>query len=264
MQRIHSQDLIYYQFDSFAQSPELDHGMFTRFGGVSSAPFDSLNIGSTVGDDLDCVMENRRRMAGAFALSDDETRTAHQVHGADVIIVDATTPQITPPPPADGMITRSRNLGIVMRFADCVPVLLYDPVQHAIGLAHAGWRGTIQRTGSATAQAMIDQFGSRPQDLIAGIGPSIGPCCYEVGPEVVEAVRNAFPTSDALISPLHDGHSAHLDLWSANEIALRELGVSQISVSQICTSCGSEFYSHRRDAGKTGRFGVLMNLRAEG
>lgn len=261
MQRTQHEDLTYYQFDLLARFPELDQGVFTRSGGVSTGYHDSLNVSTTVGDDRDNVLTNRQRMASVFGLRDENTRFTWQVHGADVLPVDHATIQTTPPPHADGIITNEAQVPLVMRFADCTPVMLYDPVQHAIGIAHAGWKGTVLGAGAATARAMMEHYGSRSADLIAGIGPSIGPCCYEVGSEVVEAIQTAFTSSADLITPPQGARGAHLNLWEANARSLRDLGLEQIEIAGICTSCNREFYSHRRDQGKTGRFGVLLNLK---
>lgn len=263
MQRSQSDQLLFYQFDALAAQPRLVHGVFTRKGGVSPAPYESLNVGSTVGDDLSHVQENRARMAQAMNVRDDDTRTTWQVHGADVLTVRQGDAQEWPPQKADGIITAD-PVPLVMRFADCVPLVMYDPVRHVIGMAHAGWRGTIAGAGPATVRAMVEQFGSNPADLIAGIGPSIGPCCYEVGSEVVVEVKCAFADAPDLIHPASNGDGPHLDLWAANERALREAGVEHIEVAEMCTACRvDEFYSHRRERGKTGRFGVVLALRGQ-
>jgi YfiH family protein len=158
------------------------------------------------------------------------------------------------------MVTDCPALPLTMRFADCTPILLYDPVRHAAGIAHAGWRGTVSGAAVSALHAMQSAFGTRPQDVQAGIGPSIGPDRYQVGEEVVEAVRRAFGTTDGLIKRADDG-SAYLDLWAANRLALERVGVRQIEVAGICTATRTdEFYSHRAEAGRTGRFGVVMAL----
>ncbi len=264
MQRTHHNDLVYYQFEALSAYSELAHGVFARKGGVSPAPFDSLNVGSTVGDELSNVLENRARIADVMAVLDQETRTTWQVHGADVLVVRSGDPQLWPPPKADGVICAD-SVPLVMRFADCVPVVLYDPVRRVVGLAHAGWRGTVAGATPATVRAMADTFGTQADDIIAGIGPSIGPCCYEVGPEVIAEVQRAFHGGDGLVRPGVNGRGAHLDLWAANARALRDSGVHRIEISEMCTSCRvDEFFSHRRERGKTGRFGVLIALREQG
>jgi polyphenol oxidase len=263
MHRCEQNTLAYYQFESFAATPLLDHGIFTRLGGVSEGAFSALNVGSTVGDQDAHVAENRRLLAAAMDVRDEDTRTVWQVHGADVHVVDADTAPVWPPVQADGLITNASNVPLVMRFADCVPVVLFDPVHHAIGIAHAGWKGTLLGAGASTLGEMSLRYGTRPEEVLAGIGPSIGPCCYEVGSEVVQGVREAFPGEPNLISPSVTG-GLHFDLWAANETALVAAGVRNIEVARICTSCNThEFYSHRREQGQTGRFGVLMTLRED-
>lgn len=262
MDRIRQNDLIYYQFTTLRHLSELSHGIFTRRGGVSPAPFDSLNVGLTVGDDEQCVHENRRRMSDALGVSEPETRTTWQVHGTDVLLARHGDAAAWPPPKADAIITSDPYLPLTMRFADCVPLLLYDPVKRAIGLAHAGWRGTVSGVAQATIRAMASAFGTRPGDVLAGIGPSIGPCCYEVGPEVVVQVRDAFPEAPDLIHPAEGSYGPHFDLWAANERALRQAGVQSIDRANLCTACHThEFFSHRAEAGRTGRFGALVSLR---
>jgi polyphenol oxidase len=264
MQRCERNSLVFYQFDSFSGEPMLSHGIFTRLGGVSEGHYSALNVGSTVGDNDAHVAENRRRMAGALSVRDDETRTVWQVHGAEVLVIEANSQQESPPVQADGIITKVRGIPLAMRFADCVPVVLYDPIHQAIGMAHAGWKGTLLGAGSATLRAMSAHFDTRAADVIAGIGPSIGPCCYKVGPEVVKGVEDVFGSGDGLVLRPENGGGPHLDLWEANARALRAVGVEQIEVAELCTSCNThEFYSHRREQGKTGRFGALIMLRQD-
>lgn len=263
MQRSEYRDVVFYQFENLSQHSGLVHGVFSRLGGVSAPPFDTLNVGSTVGDDLANVLINRQRMAEALGTRDEDMRTVWQVHGADVVIIRGREPQEWPPPQADGILTREADLPLVMRFADCVPILLYDPIQRVVGIAHAGWRGTVAGAGPATVQTMCDAFGSRPADILAAIGPSIGPCCYEVGEEVVAQIREAFGAQDGLIRAAN-GKGPHLDLWSANRLALEQIGVRQIEMAGICTACRKdEFFSHRAEAGRTGRFGVVVMLKGE-
>lgn len=263
MQRIRENSIIYYQFESLRHFDALMHGVFTRHGGVSPAPFHTLNVGGTVGDTPDNVRINRERIAAAMGIDATQTRSTWQVHGAEVFVARRDDPPAPVPPQADAIITAEVDLPLMMRFADCVPVLLYDPRRHVVGIAHAGWRGTLLGVSAAAVQAMGEVFGSRPQDIIAAIGPSIGPCCYEVGPEVVAQVRSTFLDAGDLITPPTNGHSgAHFDLWRANQRALQAAGVREIEVARLCTACLThEFFSHRAEAGRTGRFGVLIGLR---
>lgn len=263
MERIKQQDLIFYQFGALQPLPGLRHGIFTRRGGASAPPFDSLNVGSTVGDERDNVLKNRQRVAEAMDVAEEDTRTAWLVHGSKVVVARRDDPPAEHPPQADGIITAEPGLPLMMRYADCVPLVFADPVRRVVGLAHAGWRGTLAGIGPATVRAMTENFGSRPRDIIAGIGPAIGPCCYEVGQEVVVEVRDVFgsDTPDLLVPPFNGHRGPHFNLWEANERLLREAGVESIETARLCTSCQNyEFFSHRAEAGRTGRFAALIVL----
>ncbi len=263
MQQHQCGEILYYSFEGLNDLPGITHGVFTRHGGVSPAPYASLNVGSTVGDALDGVLENRRRMAAALGVSETDSRTTWQVHGADVLVIRDRSPQPWPPPRADAIVTAVPDVPLVMRFADCVPIILADPVRRVIGLAHAGWRGTLAGAASAAVAAMTTAFGSHPSDIVAGIGPSIGPCCYEVGPEVVEAFAAWDGIGqEVIVPPGGAGKGAHLDLWLANRRDLGRAGVTHIEAANLCTAChNDDFYSHRREHGRTGRFGVIITLR---
>jgi YfiH family protein len=149
-----------------------------------------------------------------------------------------------------------------MRFADCVPILLHDPRRKVVGIAHAGWLGTVRLTAAAAVRAMAEHYGSRPEDIQAGIGPSIGPDHYEVGADVIAKVQESFG-SDAAQLVQQRGRKQHFDLWQANRLQLEQAGVRQIEVAGLCTACHLEdWFSHRAEKGKTGRFGALIALGA--
>jgi YfiH family protein len=260
VQRINGGGPVYYQFEQWADGSRLVHGVFTRLGGVSQAPWTSLNLGGTVGDDQAAVRENHRRAYAALGLDGSRACTVWQVHSADTVVVRGPVAHRRWLARADGIVTDQAGLPLAMRFADCTPILLYDPVLHTIGMAHAGWRGTVSGAAVSTLDAMCTAFGTRPQDVQAAIGPSIGPDRYQVGDEVVEAIRQTFGQTEGLIRRAEDG-SAYLDLWAANRLALERAGVTQIEVAGICTASHTdEFFSHRAEAGRTGRFGAVMAL----
>jgi YfiH family protein len=148
-----------------------------------------------------------------------------------------------------------------MRFADCVPLLFMDRVTQAIGIAHAGWLGTVKLIGKEVVERMDQEFGCDPKNIHVGIGPSIGPDHYTIREDVIQEVKNSFPDHwKELLSPTDDG--VKLNLWKANEITLRQAGIQTIEHSNICTGCNiDEWYSHRAELGKTGRFGALIGLR---
>lgn len=250
---------IYYQFEQWQNVP-FRHGIFTRHGGVSQTHYASLNVGGTVGDELSAVEENHRRMYRALQMMPEQTSTVWQVHGSDVVVSHGPLPQRKWLARADGMITNCPQVGLVMRFADCVPIMFYDPEHRAIGLAHAGWRGTVSQIVVRVVEAMENVYGTRRSELQTAIGPSIGPAHYQVGKEVVEAVEASFGTAKGLIRRAEDD-SAYLDLWTANERALRVAGILTVERADLCTATHTdEFYSHRAEKGHTGRFGAVMML----
>ena len=241
----------------------MTHGVFTRLGGVSVAPWASLNVGASVNDDPVAVARNAQLFYQALDTDINRACTVWQVHGTEVIVAREPRPDRRWLAQADAIITDQIGLPLSMRFADCVPVLLYDPVRHAIGLVHAGWRGTVGDVVGSALRTMAVSFGTRAPDVQAAIGPSIGPECYQVGPEVVEATEKAFGTLSNLVHYADDG-STHLDLWASNRQALERAGVdpANIETSELCTACHTdEFFSHRAEHGKTGRFGAIMMLR---
>lgn len=249
------------QYYTFKMWPDLTHGVFTRKGGVSQQPFDSLNVGGTVGDDLDAVHINHERMYDALQLNRAKACTAWLVHGNDVVVVDGAVEGRKWIAKADAMITDKLDIPLVMRYADCTPIMFYDPTKQVIGIAHAGWRGTVAGVASATVRAMQDSYSCTPLDIQVGIGPAIGPECYQVGEEVVEAVRDAFGVVDDLIQRNPADGTAYFNLWEANRRDLQNAGVEQIEVAEICTASNlQEFYSHRAEKGRTGRFGAIISL----
>jgi YfiH family protein len=220
------------------------HGFTTRRGGASAAPFDSLNLGGLVGDDPAAVAENWRRLAAATGLAFARVR---QVHGARAVRATGGGPPLEE---ADVVVSATAGLAACVSVADCVPVLLADPASGAVAAVHAGWRGSLVRA-AAEAVTALAACGARPGDLLAAVGPSIGACCYEVSADVAARFR-------AEISPrcVRDGARPRVDLWAANVEALRGAGVvaDRVEVLGRCTACEpAAFFSHRRDAGRTGR-----------
>lgn len=249
---------MYYQFN---QWPTITHAIFTRKGGVSRAPWASLNLGGTVGDDVQSVQINHERMFAALGLERERACTVWQVHGAETVLVHGPVRGRRWIALADGMVTDKLDTPLVMRFADCTPLFFLDPVRGVIGMAHAGWRGTVLGTGASVVRAMAQAYGSQPRDIQVGIGPCIGPERYQVGEEVVQAVAAHFGSVDGLIRRDPHDHTAYLDLWEANRRDLQRLGVVQIEVAGICTATHTdEFFSHRAEKGRTGRFGAVLAL----
>lgn len=253
----------------FGMLREIPHGVSTRLGGVSPAPFDSLNVSLSTGDAPANVHENRRRVFEA-AVPAMEVFPARLVHGNDVAVFRASeradwpvesSDGVRAVEPADGIVSEVPGLAFFMTFADCVPLLFLDRKRGVVGAAHAGWRGTAAGVAVAVVEAMMQAFGSATEDIVAGIGPSIGPCCYTVGAEVAGAFM-ARGQSGCLCE---DGPAYRLDLWAANEEQVRSSGVPAANIEQawVCTSCSVDtYFSHRAEHGRTGRFGACIGLPA--
>ena len=221
------------------------HGFTTREGGVSLPPFDSLNLGRSLGDEPGRVEENWRLLAAATGLGFARVR---QVHGARVVHLAEPS---SPTEEADAVLSTRPGLAACVSVADCVPVLLADPVTGSVAAVHAGWRGTIARAVEAAVRALAGLAGSPPGRLAAAIGPSIGPCCYEVSTDLA----NRFAREIGPVVRTGAG-GPHLDLWEANRALLLEAGLAKerVDVLRRCTSCDKvSFFSHRRDGGLTGR-----------
>ncbi len=248
----------YYQFENLGYG--VTQAVLTRQGGLSPAPWASLNFGGTVGDDLERVRKNRQLALIALGYDPDSVYDAWQVHGVNVAVARKPRPRATPPLQADVILTNTPGVTLMMRFADCVPVMLHDPVRKVVGIAHAGWMGTIRATVRTAVEAMQVNFGSNPGEILAAIGPSIGPDHYEVGPDVVTQVRQAFGLSVSGLLREHAG-AVHFDLWSANRMTLELAGVKHIELAKICTACNTkDWYSHRAEHGRTGRFAAVIAL----
>ena len=250
----------YYSFDIFPRA--LKQAVFTRQGGVSPAPWDSLNVGGTVGDDATRVRENRARSFAALGRTFESLFDVWQVHSADVVYADAPRPANVDHHKADVILTDKPEVTLYMRFADCVPILLYDQNKGVVGIAHAGWLRTVRGTSAAAVHAMIGHYGSRPPDIMAAIGPSIGADHYEVGPDVVLQVELSFGGDAKRLIEVREGKT-YLDLWAANRLHLEKSGVEQIEIAGLCTACHlDDWFSHRAEKGKTGRFGALIALQS--
>ncbi|HEV8191014.1 MAG TPA: polyphenol oxidase family protein [Ktedonobacterales bacterium] len=270
-------DIVWFQFASLsAQDDLVTHGVFARHGGASAAPLESLNAGPTTPDDPAARSENYRRIGAALpghpllvGTKPLQGTTVREVVAADVRAQEP--PAVILPGGGDAFITQVHGIGLFWAVADCSAILLVDRAHRAIGLAHAGWRGTSGAILRNTLDAMRARYGTEPADLLAAIAPTIGPCCYEVD----EPVRQAF-ASDPLTQraarfstitvPAEDGgerESLRLDLAASNRAQMLELGIpeAQIETSDLCPGSHTEiFFSHRMEGGRTGRFAVVLGL----
>jgi YfiH family protein len=250
--------LRYYTFEIFPKN--IIQAVFTRQGGVSPRPWDSLNVGGSIGDDITYVRANRIRSFKALGRVPESIYDVWQVHSAEVIYADAPRSLDTPYQKADIMLTDNPQVTLFMRFADCTPILLHDPVKRVIGIVHSGWLGTVRGAARAAVKAMQERYASNPANILAAIGPAIGPDHYKVGEDVITQVQDAFGAEAESLFAAH-GDSIHFDLWKANQLLLAKEGVRQIETAGICTACHTdEWFSHRAEKGKTGRFGALIAL----
>ena len=230
------------------ESPTCSHGIFTRHGGVSPGPWDSLNVGYQVGDRTDNVAANRERIKKKLGLA--QLVGVCQVHGNRVLIVESATAAGSEAEGYDALITNVPGVGLLIQQADCQAVLLLDPVRRAVGIAHAGWRGSVANIIARTVAAMTAAFGTRPADLLAGVSPSLGPCCAEF-----INFRTELPES------LHryQTRPAYFDFWRLSRDQLQAAGVptANIGIAGICTKCDRNYFSYRREK-HTGRCGSVI------
>lgn len=251
------------------------HAFLTRRGGVSTGCFADLNFSSREGDTPENVAGNWRLLAAAFRLDLSCFVVMRQIHGDRIVVIDEANRGNLPNGSAlpveahacDALVTNRPGLALGVKTADCVPLFLVDPVKRVIGAVHAGWRGTALNIAGKVVDAFRARFSSRPGDLLAAIGPAIGPCCYEVDNVVYDAlIGHAGAEAVPFFRPGANPVKWILDLPMANRYQLEQRGVpsEQIFAGDNCTSCqGDVFYSHRRDQGCTGRHFSFLMLKVE-
>ena len=273
------------QVPTLAKFPWLVHGFSTRPGGVSLLDDEKvLNLGFTKWDSSENVLENRRRFQSALGASDLKLISLKQIHSDVIHLFDAAPAE---PCRGDASTTNRPGLLLGVQTADCVPILLVDPIKRAVAAVHAGWRGTLQRIVTKAIGKMQMEFGSKPADLLAAIGPSIGGCCYEVGTEVATQFLSQFaeasdwfdefrtgdePNPIQWLNRMPPGHqpppqNVLLDLKKANRAQLlgAGLGASNIFVSDLCTACRRDLlFSYRKEGAQSGRLVSVIGIRSEG
>lgn len=240
------------------------HGFSTKLGGVSTGSCATMNISTTRGDDPEAVAENRRRIGAAIGVRPEDMTYTHQTHTTNVAVVQAED-RGRRFMETDGLVTNVPGICLVTFYADCVPLFLVDPVKKAIGLSHSGWRGTVGKIGKVTVQAMMREYGSRPEDIVAAIGPSICQDCYEVSVDVIDRFRDSF--NEAVWPRLFyrkENGKYQLDLWRANEEVFLEAGIRKgnLAVTNLCTHCNQEvLFSHRATGEKRGNLSAFLALK---
>jgi len=231
------------------------HGFTTRVGGVSTGIFESLNLAQRADDEFENVKENYDRVCEVLGISSDDIVCSTQVHGTHIRVVNrddcgklftSNTYQ------ADGLISQTPGVALMVFVADCVPVLLYDPVKKVAGAIHAGWRSTVADISGISVEKMKSEFGCSPESIIAAIGPSISKCCFETDSDVPEALLKTLDHK-AKRCFTQKGNKYFVDLKEANRLMLELAGLKDIVVSDECTSCCSDkYWSHRRTHGRRG------------
>ncbi|MGE4588201.1 MAG: peptidoglycan editing factor PgeF [Acidaminococcaceae bacterium] len=253
---------IWYGFFPMLEKLGFTHGFTCRLHGNSDLSVGGLNMALHVGDAQQKVVQNRKTVADALSIDAKRITTCEQIHGSNTAVV--TTRKIGSGAfdfsdtiaGTDALITREKAVPLMLFFADCVPVIFADPITGAVGVAHAGWRGSVAGIGAKTVRRMVEEFGCVPENLLAAIGPSIGPCCYEVDEAVYEQAKEF----DACFSPVSPGHW-QLNLWKMNEVQLLQEGLKaeNITCANICTADNKElFFSYRAERGKTGRLAAVI------
>ena len=243
------------------------HCFSTRFGGVSESALASLNLGVHRGDAPKNVLENYRRLGDAVGFDPKRTVFTKQIH-SDIIervgASDCGRGLIVPVENGcDGLVTNEPEVVLTVFSADCTPVLLYDPVAKAVGAVHAGWRGTAAAIAARAVERMTAEFGSKPENIRAAIGPCISQCCFETDRDVPDAMRSAFG-EDAKQAIRAVGSKYYVNLKVLNALVLTRAGVRQIDIAAECTACEPErFWSHRRVGNRRGSLAAMILLRGD-
>lgn len=261
----------YLSFCALEDTKMVANGFSTRMGGASTGKFATMNFSYSRKDDPEHVLENYTRIAAALGVERDRMVVSWQTHTTNVRLVtreDEGKGVIRERDyrDVDGLICDIPGITLVTFYADCVPLYFVDPRHRAVGLSHSGWRGTVNRMGQVTIDAMKEAFGTCPEDVIACIGPSICRDCFEVGEEVVEEFQKTFRPHqwDQLWAENGKPGKYQLDLWKANELILKEAGIpgEQITITNICTLCNHEYlFSHRKCGENRGNLAAFLGIR---
>ena len=258
------------QWSNLVPFGELLHGISTRHGGASNGPYQSLNLSFDVGDRPDRVRQNYRRVSRLLSFDLASLVAGQQIHHNSIALIDESyltrgcfLPE-TIVPATDGLATNVPGITLMARYADCVPLLFFNQARRTVGIAHAGWKGTLARIGQSMIELLAAQFKCRPEETLVMIGPSIGPCCYQVDAGMADLGVRELPPHEHCFVTAPGGGRLTFDLWEANRLQLMKAGVQEghIRSAKICTSCNTDlFFSYRREAKITGRFGAFIGLK---
>lgn len=254
-------------FDNLAATGLVKHGFTTRHGGVSTGYYGSMNMGFSRGENREAVAENYRILAKALELDENAFVATQQTHTTNILTVQredmgSGVTKDRQYHDIDGLVTREKGINLVIFGADCVPVFLLDTKEKAIGLAHCGWKGTADGMARVIVERMQEEFGTKPENLVAAIGPSIGKCCFQVDDPVVSLFQKQLDFADEVIfdDPSEEG-KYKIDLWDTNRRLLEACGVKNIEIAGLCTMCDTKrFYSHRKMGEKRGVMAGVMTL----
>lgn len=261
--------VVYYTFPKIEASGGNLHAFSTRLGGVSTGDFASMSFGFSLGDDRDNVVENYRRFCAAFGAKSENAVLSQQTHTANLRVVtkDDVGKGIFRErdySDVDGLVTNEKGVVLVTQYADCTPLVFFDPVTKTAATSHAGWRGTVAEIGKKTVELMCQRFGANPQNILAGIGPNIGVCCYEVDDPVINEINKLsyLDFSSCYISKENGKYM--LDLRETNRQILLDSGIKaeNIDVADLCTCCNCDiFHSHRATGGKRGTLALMIAIK---
>ena len=251
----------------FEKTNLVKHCFTTRIGGLSTAPYDSMNLGKNTLDEYESVYQNYETIFNTLKVDLDKIVVSAQTHTDNIYCIEEDDPIIgkikdTPLREIDGLITDVKGLTLVTYYADCTPLYFLDPKVEVIALAHSGWRGTVKKIGAKVIDILVNNYECKKDDILVAIGPCIGKCCYEVDNPVIENFRDTFGIGDYYTHTYRDKYQ--LDLTKANEKVLLDAGIpyNNITSANICTHCNHEyFYSYRRDKGRTGRMTAILSLK---
>ena len=259
--------VVFYSADGIAAAGGAAHGFSTRVGGVSQGMWESLNLGVSRGDDPDHVRENYHRFFAAIGADGSRIAMSSQVHGAVVRTI--TTADLHTDPydkvgyEADGLMTALPGVALVIYSADCIPILFHDPVRRVIAAVHAGWRGTAAGIATTAVERMRDVYGCRPADILAAVGPGIGPDCFETHEDVPNAMTAALSTAVLHHMKIKENGKFAVDLKGINAMRLEHAGLDpdHIAVSSLCTACSPDkFWSHRKLGTNRGSMAAAIQL----
>lgn len=264
------QGVLYLTYPLFEELQMVKHGFSTRIGGVSTGVCESMNLSFSRGDSEDAVRENFRRITHAIGVCEEDLVFSVQTHTSNVRKVtkeDRGKGFLYPVDyqDVDGLVTDEKDVCLATFYADCVPLFFVDPVRGAIGLCHSGWRGTVEKIGKKTVERMTGEYGCRPENIRAAVGPSICQDCYEVSADVIEKFKANYDSRywEELFYEKPDG-KYQLNLWKAQEIVFQEAGIlkKNTAVTNLCTCCNPQMlFSHRASHGRRGNLGAFLALK---